>query len=117
MTDKRLVMYSRTYGCPFITLAKRVLADHAISYHEIMIDKDAEAKARVLDWTGFLSVPTLVAAAPGELLPITPPDPLERGESPRGVDRGSMITEPNHDELQNWLLHHGFISQEAVNGD
>jgi glutaredoxin len=117
MSDKCLVMYSRSYGCPFITLAKRVLADHALSYYEIHIDKDADAKARVLAWTGFLSVPTLVAAAPGDVLPITPPSPLAKGESPRGIDRGSMITEPNDKELKAWLAHHGFIAQEATHGD
>ena len=106
-----LVMYSRTFGCPFISLAKRVLSDHAVTYREIMIDKDSSAKQRVLDWTGFLSVPTIIVAADGEDLPVEPPTSLEPGTSPRGVDRGTMITEPNIEELLTFLKRHGFVEQ------
>ncbi|MCC6614619.1 MAG: glutaredoxin family protein [Anaerolineae bacterium] len=108
-----LVMYSRSTGCPFITVAKRVLNDYGIPFRELYIDQDAAAKSRVLSWTGFLSVPTLVVAQPGQLLPISEPDFLERGRSPRGLDRGTMITEPNADELSRWLLKHGFIAELA----
>jgi glutaredoxin len=104
-------MYSRSYGCPFISLAKRVLSDHNVSYREIMIDKDATAKQRVLDWTGFLSVPTIIVAANGDDLPIEPPVPLPTGNSPRGVDRGTMITEPNIEELLTFLKRHGFVEE------
>ncbi len=110
---QELVMYSRTTSCPFITVAKRVLNDYTVSYREIFIDKDASAKARVLEWTGFLSVPTLIVAALGDHLPNAPFDALTLGHSPRGVDRGSMITEPNLEELPRWLLKHGFIDEIA----
>ena len=70
-----LVMYSRTFGCPFISVAKRVLSDYALAYREIYIDKDMAARARVQDWTGFLSVPTLVVAEAGSDLPYAPPRP------------------------------------------
>ncbi|MBL8130723.1 MAG: glutaredoxin family protein [Anaerolineae bacterium] len=106
-------MYSRTFGCPFISVAKRVLADHAVAYREIMIDKNPEAKQRVLDWTGFLSVPTLIVAAEGEDLPVEPPLPLARGTSPQGIDRGVMITEPSFDQLERWLAKHGFITGDG----
>ena len=110
MSDSReIVMYSRTFGCPFVSVAKRVFADFALGYREIMIDKDAEAKVRVLNWTGFLSVPTLVIAEPGSDRPIEEPAPLPRGTSPRGIDRGYMLTEPSHAELTAWLMKHGFI--------
>lgn len=109
---KDLVMYTRTSGCPFVTVAKRVFADYALSYREIFIDKDMEARARVLNWTGFLAVPTIVAANPGEVLPYEEPDPLPRGNSPRGINRGAMITEPSSDELTRWLRQHGFIPAE-----
>src|SRR5688572_29146287 len=111
---KELIMYSRTMGCPFVTLAKRILADHALGYREIYIDKDPEARNRVLDWTGFLAVPTLVVAEPGGVLPYEPPAPLARGTSPRGINRGAMITEPSSDELTRWLRQHGFIPQETA---
>jgi glutaredoxin len=114
---KQLVMYSRTTGCPFITVAKRVLDDHALSYHEIFIDKDMEARRRVLEWTGFLSVPTLVVAEAGEVLPYQTPPSLPVGSSPRGINRGSMITEGNIEQLEIWLAENGFInSSDGIKG-
>lgn len=109
MTDKELVMYSRSYGCPFVTTAKRVIHDYKIPYREIMIDKDDTAKQRVIDWTGFLSVPTMIIANQGEDLPFETVDPLPAGTSPRGVDRGAMLTEANAQQVEDWLEKHGFI--------
>lgn len=108
-----LVMYSRTSSCPFVTLAKRVLADYDVSYREVFVDQDEQARARVIAWTGFLSVPTLLVAEAGGVLPVSEPEFLERGRSPRGIDRGMMITEPNAEELSTWLLKHGFIAELA----
>lgn len=113
---KEIVMYLRTSPCPFVTTAKRVLNDHALDYREVFIDKDESARQRVLDWTGFLSVPTIIVAEPGEILPPETPAPLPKGTSPRGIDRGAMITEPSFQELSTWLHKHGFISAEALNG-
>ena len=107
-------MYSRSSSCPFVTLAKRILDDYQVSYREIHIDQDGEARQRVLDWTGFLSVPTLIIADQGEIHPYEAPEPLEVGRSPRGIDRGTMITEPGMEELTQWLQRHGFIDQVAV---
>lgn len=109
-----LVMYTRTSPCPFVTLAKRVLGDYGVNYVEVFVDRDEDARQRVLDWTGFLSVPTLVAAEPGAVLPFEEPAPLERGASPRAIDRGSMITEPGTHELTIWLQRNGFISEIAA---
>ncbi len=72
---KDLMMYTRTTGCPFVMIAKRVLDEHQIQYTEIFIDQDADAQARVIAWTGFLSVPTLIIADDGTLEPCQrPPD-------------------------------------------
>jgi glutaredoxin len=101
-------MYSRSLGCPFVTTAKRVLAEYQIAYLEILIDRDAAARERVIAWTGFQSVPTLVAARVGQLDPHTPPPPLPTGSSPRGIHRGALITEPTADELIAWLHDNGF---------
>jgi glutaredoxin len=109
--SKELVMYARTAGCPFVTLAKRVLKDYQVAYREINMDQNPDARQRVLDWTGFLSVPTLIVANTGEDLPYAPEAPLEKGRSPRGIDRGTMITEPSFEEFSEWLLRHGFISE------
>ena len=113
--NKELIMYHRTYGCPFVTLAKQVLRDYNVAYREIFIDQDMSARERVVNWTGFQSVPTLVVANPGEMLPYEEPAFLERGLSPRGINRGSMITEPNIEQLTAWLKQHGFISEVVTN--
>jgi glutaredoxin len=111
--NKKLIMYSRRMGCPFISLAKRVLADYALDYDEIYIDQDDEARTRVLTWTGFLSVPTLVVSQNGSNLPYEEPQPLPAGSSPRGINRGAMITEPSIDQLTVWLEQHGFITERV----
>lgn len=115
MTAKReLVMYGRTMPCPFITTAKRVLEREGVPYHELFIDKDKTYETRVLEWTGFLSVPTLVIAEVGDLLPYEPPAALAKGTSPRGINRGSMITEANEEELMTWLRQHDLIHSESI---
>ena len=53
---------------------------------------------------------TLVVTRPGEALPFPAPRPLEAGRSPRGVDRGTVITEPDMISLQRWLTGHGFVA-------
>jgi glutaredoxin len=112
---KELVMYARSSSCPFVSLAKRVLNDYHVPYREIHIDRDSTARQRVLEWTGFLSVPTLVVARPGEDLPYEPQAALPAGHSPRGINRGTMITEPSMDDLTQWLLQHGFIEEIVAN--
>jgi glutaredoxin len=107
--DKEIVMYSRSFGCPYVRTAKRVLEQHHLSWREIHINKLPEAKKRVVAWTGYESVPTLVIARVGEDLPYEEPSPLKRGKSPRGINRGSMITEPSTEQLSGWLRQHGFI--------
>lgn len=105
-----LVMYSRTTPCPFVSLAKRVLDAQKVEYREVHIDQNKLYEQRVLTWTGFLSVPTLVVARPGEELPYSEPAPLPKDASPRGINRGPMITEPSEDQLVNWLKEHGFLN-------
>lgn len=104
-----LVMYSRTIGCPYVTIAKRVLHEYDVPYREIYIDRDPAAKQRVLDWTGFLSVPTLIIACEGGSLPAGDVAPLPEGSSPRGVDRGAMLTEANEAQLKAWLTKHNLL--------
>jgi glutaredoxin len=110
---RKLIVYSRRMGCPYISLARRVLDDYALTYEELYIDQDAEARARVLQWTGFLSVPTLVVSHIGDNLPYEEPTPLKPGSSPRGINRGAMITEPNIEQLTSWLEQHGFIQEKV----
>ncbi|MFZ4813780.1 MAG: glutaredoxin family protein [Phototrophicaceae bacterium] len=109
--DKWLVMYTRTLGCPFVSIAERVLHEYSVTYHPLFIDRDPAACRRVLEWTGFQSVPTLIVAWHGELEPISAPTPLVRGTSPQGIDRGDMLTEARDLQLITWLRKHGFITQ------
>ena len=111
---KELVMYSRSTGCPSVRVARRILEDQNVPYREIFIDEDPQAGARLQVWTGFLSVPTLVVTRPGEDVPIDEPEAIAQGHSPRGINRGSMISEPNAGQLTTWLQQHGLIEARAA---
>ncbi|MBK9124730.1 MAG: glutaredoxin family protein [Chloroflexi bacterium] len=102
-----LVMINRTSGCPLSTLARRVLDDLGVDYVEQHYDLDPAVRERLLRWTGYLSIPTLYVADGDPAQPIAPPEPIAPGMSPRGIDRGSMLTEPNTDQLMAWLRKHG----------
>jgi len=53
-----------------------------------------------------------VVIAEGESLePYEPPRPLMPGSGPRGVDRGSMITEASRAELRAWLVKSGLLDR------
>jgi glutaredoxin len=104
-------MYTRSaFVCPYVRIAERVIQKHNIAYIEVDIDQDHIAKQRVLDWTGFLSVPTFVIADHDSVLPIEEPEALMDDVSPRGVDRGSIITEPSGKQLEMWLEKHGLLT-------
>ncbi|MFQ5614263.1 MAG: glutaredoxin family protein [Anaerolineae bacterium] len=107
--EKELVVYVRRTYCPYVALARDLLKRYQIPHREIFIDADPAMAQRVRDWTGFYSVPTLIVAAPGQDVPYEAPDPLRPGQSPMNIDRGSMITEPNNQGLENWLHKHGFL--------
>jgi glutaredoxin len=109
MSAKELIMYSRSYACPFVATARYVLDRQGIPYQEIHIDRDESARTRVLKWTGFESVPTLVVANLGQIIPAEEPLPLRQGSSPRGIDRGYMLTEPSEHQLTAWLDKHGLL--------
>lgn len=112
--DLELVVYTRSTFCPYQRKAERVFERHGLTPRTILIDRDRQAEQRVIHWTGFKSVPTIIAARPGEDVPYEEPTPLPRGSSPRGVDRGSMITEASEEQLEAWLVRHGFIMREGV---
>lgn len=107
--NRELVMYSRATPCVYVSIARRVLDAHQVLYRELFIDQDELYRERVIEWTGFLSVPTLIIAEIGSTLPYTEPLPLPKGASPRGINRGSMITEASEPELIEWLRQHGLI--------
>jgi hypothetical protein len=53
----------------------------------------------------------LVIAEGDSLDPYDPPKPLMPGSGPRGIDRGSMITEASRAELRAWLVKNGLLEQ------
>ena len=107
--ENELIIYNRTTGCPYSTIAKMILDREQVPYREIFIDLDERAAKRVLKWTGYRVVPTLVVSKPGSLSPIEEPQSLSKGKSPRGMDRGFMISEPNPQQLDNWLKKHALL--------
>ena len=68
-------------------------------------------RRRVRGWVGFESVPTIIIAEGESVEPFETPAPLSAGSSPRGVDRGSMITEASRVQLRAWLVKHGFLAE------
>lgn len=113
--NKLLVMYTRSaFVCPYVRIAERVIHKYDIDYTQVDIDQDSAAQQHVLDWTGFLSVPTFVIAEYGSVLPIEEPKALPNDVSPRGVDRGSIITEPSGKQLETWLQKHGLLNETSV---
>ena len=111
---RELVMYSRRQPCPWVTLAKQALQLHGVAWRELLIDEDEDARNRLLTWVGFLSVPTLIVAGRGSDLPLEEPAALETGISPRGIDRGSMISEPGMAQLSAWLQRNGLLAPASL---
>ncbi len=109
MSQKQLVVYVRGSFCPDVRRTREFLARHAVPHLEIDSDQDPEARQRVLAWTGYLSFPTLVVTEDGSGEPVEPPMPLAPGQSPRDVDRGTMLTEASIPVLERFLKRHGFL--------
>ena len=109
---RRLVVYGSPwcYNCKDV---REALAAWNVPYVDIDITHDGDAAHRVRTWTGFESVPTLVIADQDSVEPYTLPEPLAHRASPRGIDRGSMLTEPNRNQLRAWLSTHGLLEVEC----
>ncbi|HEX9116026.1 MAG TPA: glutaredoxin family protein [Anaerolineae bacterium] len=106
----RLVMYMSPW-CINCLDTQEALDEWHVNYVNIDIKKDKNAASRVRAWTGFESVPTLILADDGSLEPNAKPDPLAPGISPRGVDRGTMLTEPTRKQLRAWLIKNGIVAE------
>jgi glutaredoxin len=100
---KRVVVYMSPW-CGTSTDTQRALTEWGVPARFINIKEDRDAAARVRSWVGFESVPTVVLAEEESVLPYEPPAPLPSGSSPRGIDRGSMITEAGRPALRAWLV-------------
>ncbi len=110
MTQKQLVVYIRGNYCPDVRRTRDFLAQHQVPHRLVDAAQDTAAQQRVVAWTGYLSFPTLVVTNGDGVEPIEPPLPLRPGQSPRDVDRGTMLTEASTPMLEKFLKRHGFLS-------
>lgn len=108
--DIDLILYGRRFGCLDQMRAAGWLDTLGVSYRFVDIGADEEAAFRLEQWVGYQSVPTFIVANSGSVLPIEPPDELN-GRRPRGLNRGTMITEPSIDQLADFLLQHDLIKR------
>ncbi len=107
---RQVVVYMSPW-CSSSSDTQRALKEWDVPATFINIREDREAAARVRSWVGFESVPTIIIAEEGSVEPFEPPEELAAGKSPRGVDRGSMITEATRVQLRSWLAKHGVLSE------
>ncbi len=107
---KQLVVYIRGNFCPDVRRTRDFLEKHRIPHRLIDANEDPLARDRVVGWTGYLSFPTLVITNGDSCEPIEPPMPLKPGQSPRDVDRGTMLTEASTPALEKFLTRHGFLN-------
>jgi glutaredoxin len=108
--EKELIVYGRTFPCPDLARSERFLNSRNVPYRMVHIDQDEEAGELVERYVGHRSVPTIVVARKGDVLPIEEPAPLPRGRPVRSVDRGTLITEPSDEALGSFLQRHGLLS-------
>jgi glutaredoxin len=106
--SKRVVAYVSQW-CGQSQDTKRALREWKVPCEFVDVKADRAAAARLREWVGFESVPTVILAEEDCLEPCEPPKPLIPGSGPRGVDRGSMITEASRAELRAWLVKNGLL--------
>ena len=109
--EKELLMYSQIKYSPYVALARDLLQRYKIPFREIDITNNATATEQLKTLTGNLNLPTLVLSKPNSKLPLAPPTPLVSGQSSRGLNRDTIITQPNNKQLENWLHQHGFLNK------
>lgn len=107
---KRIVVYMSPW-CYTSQDTQRALNEWGVPATFINIKEDRAAAGRVRGWVGFESVPTVVLSEGDSEEPFEPPAPLPAGSSPRGLDRGSLITEATRNQLRAWLVKHSLLSE------
>ena len=58
MSQPKIVMYARP-GCPDVARASYYLRERGLTWDEIDIEEDEDAKRQVIAWTGRAATPTL----------------------------------------------------------
>ena len=105
---KQLVFYMTSW-CSSCHAAQDALAEWGVTVRCVNIGRDREAAGRVRALTGFESVPTFVIVDGAGVDPMEPPTPLPAGRGPRGIDRGTVLTEATNAELKAWLIKNGVL--------
>jgi len=108
--SRRVVAYVSPW-CSQSQDTQRALGEWQVPFTAVDIKADRAAAARLRQWVGFESVPTVVIAEEESLEPCEPPKPLMPGSGPRGIDRGSIITEASRAQLRAWLVKNGLLEQ------
>lgn len=107
---RQVVVYMSPW-CSSSSDTQRALKEWDVPATFVNIKEDRAAATRLRGWVGFESVPTVVLAEEGSVEPCAAPAPLPVGSSPRGVDRGSLITEATRVQLRAWLVKQGILSE------
>lgn len=107
---RQVVVYMSPW-CSSSQDTQRALKEWDVPATFVNIKEDRAAATRLRGWVGFESVPTVVLAEEGALEPFVAPSPLPTGSSPRGVDRGSLITEATRPQLRSWLVKQGVLQE------
>lgn len=108
--SRQVVVYMSPW-CSSSSDTQRALKEWDVPATFVNIKEDRAAATRLRGWVGFESVPTVVLAEEGSVEPCEPPAPLSAGGSPRGVDRGSLITEATRVQLRAWLVKQGILAE------
>ncbi|MCU0507027.1 MAG: glutaredoxin family protein [Anaerolineae bacterium] len=108
--SRQVVVYMSPW-CSSSADTQRALNEWGVPATFVNIKEDRAAATRLRGWVGFESVPTVVLAEAGTVEPCEPPAPLVSGSSPRGVDRGSLITEATRVQLRAWLVKQGLLDE------
>lgn len=112
----RVVVYGSSIPCPDMSRFGWWIDRHEVDAMVMRdIHQDREAMEIILGLTGGnASVPTLVIAPDDGWLPIRPPVPL-KGRL-RGVDRGTVLTEPNPGQIIDFLRANDIEVRERGKG-
>ena len=108
--SKRIVVYMSPW-CSSSADTQRALKEWGVAATFVNIKEDRAAATRLREMVGFESVPTVIIAEEGAVEPCEPPAALPKGGSPRGVDRGSLITEATRVQLRSWLVKQGMLQE------
>jgi glutaredoxin len=108
--SREVVVYMSPW-CSSSADTQRALAEWGVPAKFVNIKEDRAAATRLREMVGFESVPTVICAEAGSVEPCEPPVALAKGGSPRGLDRGSVITEASRVQLRSWLVKQGFLTE------